>query len=653
MKASLLASAVASALAAASATAWAQDAKPVEKITVTASPLGRAEAEMAQPATVLTEEELRRKRAASIGDTLAQEAGVQSSAFGAGAGRPVIRGLDGPRIRVLENGIGTGDVSSVSPDHGVTTESLRAEQIEILRGPASLLYGSGAIGGIVNVVSKTIPRRRPERAGGDVEARLGSANRERSGAFNLEGGGDVAWHLDAFKRRTDDYDTPLGRLENSDVDMRGAAAGASWVGNRGFIGAGAQRLENEYGVPSGEGVRIRMKQERIEAAGEASDPMPGFTRLKFRVGRNDYRHEEVEPGGAVGTVFSSKGGESRLELRHGGALSGTVGAQWQDQELSALGEEAILPKTRSRAGALFIVEEKEHGAWTLDAGLRVERETRRPDGELPRRAFTLVTPALGAVIKLDGDHRLALGVTQAQRAPSVEELYTFGAHHATATFDIGDAALRKEVSRNVDLTLRKVTGEARWKLNVYYNRIEDYVFAAAEDRDGDGVADRVDAEGALDAEGEFLVQRYAQGRADFRGVEAEIAYRPAHAAWGMRLFGDLTHGRLAGGGNLPRIAPARVGFGADVRHGPWGASLTVIRAFEQKRTAGLETPTPGYTRVDAEATWRLERDSGRNLTLFLQGTNLLDEVIRVHTSHLKNVAPQMGRSFTLGLRGEF
>jgi len=677
MKVSLVASAVVTALAAMTS-AWAQQVKPVEKISVTASPLGREAAEMAQPATVLAEDELRRKRAASIGDTLSQEAGVQSSAFGAGAGRPIIRGLDGPRIRVLENGIGTGDVSTLSPDHAVTTESLRAEQIEILRGPASLLYGSGAIGGIVNVVSKTIPRGRVAGLDGNVEARVSSGNRERTGSFDLNGGaGSIAWHVDAFSRRTRDYEIPgravregfevhhedeheeedgegpAGRLPNSDVDMRGAGVGASWIGSRGFVGGGAQELRNDYGVPSGEGVRIRMRQKRYEAAGEAADPIPGFNRLTFRIGDNDYRHDEIESSGEVGTTFRNRATESRLDLRHGGALSGTVGVQWQDREMSALGEEAILPKTRSRAAAVFLVEEKAFGAWSADAGIRFERESRRPEGDLPRRDFSLATPALGLVWRVAGDYRLALSATQAQRAPSVEELYTRGAHHATATFEIGDAGLRKEVSRNVDITLRKAAGDTRWKVNAYANRIRDFVYAAAEDIDGDGVADRVDEEGALDPEGEFLVQRFTQGGARFRGVEAEFEYRPADKGFGVRIFGDLTRGRLAGGENLPRIAPARLGFNADMAWGAMGASLSAIRAFEQRRTAPLESSTPGYTRLDAELTWRLEGGRSGMVLLFVQGTNLLDEEIRVHTSYLKNLAPQMGRSFTAGLRAEF
>src|SRR5258706_6260219 len=357
----------------------AQQAPPnvenIEKIEVTASPLGRAENELAQPVTVLTQEDLRRKRAASLGDTLSQEPGVQSSAFGPGAGRPIIRGLDGPRIRVLENGIGTVDASTVSPDHMVTTESLHAEQIEILRGPASLLYGSGAIGGIVNVVSGLIPRQRAEKLGGDVEARFSSGNREKTGAFDLGGGtGDIAWHLDAFKRKTEDYKIPghavrdddesaSGRLPDTSVDAKGAGAGASWVGSRGYLGAGVQGVENSYGVPTGEGSHIHLKRTKYEAAGELSDPLPGFSRLRFRFGHNDYQHEEVESTGAVATTFMNKGDEARLELRHGAlaGITGTLGLQVQGSDMSALGAEALFPKTKSKTTGVFVVEQKELG----------------------------------------------------------------------------------------------------------------------------------------------------------------------------------------------------------------------------------------------------------------------------------------------------
>jgi iron complex outermembrane receptor protein len=357
----------------------------------------------------------------------------------------------------------------------------------------------------------------------------------------------------------------------------------------------------------------------------------------------------------LATTFTNKAWEGRFELQHAplAAWKGTLGMQWQDRELSALGEEAILPFTKARALAGFVVEERDFGWAKLDLGLRLEREDRRPDLDLPARAFTLATPAVGVVFTLPGELRLGVAATQAERAPAVEELYSNGAHHATATFDLGNPNLRKEVSRNVDVTLRNATGDVRWKVNVFANRVKDYVYAAARDLDGDGVADRVDAEGALDPQGEFLVQEYAQAQARFRGVEAEIAWRPGNRPWSLRLFGDAVRGELASGENLPRISPSRVGGEARFRQGAWDGGLKVLHVFEQDRVAPLETATPGYTRLDADLAWVLESSGRGRLALFLQASNLTDRLIRVHTSYLKDTAPLMGRSITVGLRGDF
>jgi len=679
---SLIASAVASALAVSFGAAaqekqdTKQEVKKVEQITVTASPLDRTETELAQPASVLNQEDLRRKRAASIGDTLSQETGVQSSAFGPGAGRPIIRGLDGPRVRVLENGIGTLDASNVSPDHMVTTESLHADQIEILRGPASLLYGSGAIGGIVNVVSNLIPRQPTDKLGGDFETRFSSGSHERTGAFNLNGGGGgLAWHLDAFKRKTDDYkipghairgddESPAGTLPDTFVDAKGAGAGASWVGTRGYIGAGVEGLESSYGVPTGEGSHIHLKQTKYQIAGELADPVTGFARLRFRLGHNDYQHEEIESTGQVATTFKNKGDEARVELKHADilGLTGTIGVQLQNSDLSALGEEALFPKTKSESVGVFVVEQKDLGAWLLDGGLRFERAKRRPTvdpadvdkfGMAVSRDFALFTPALGAVWKFSPGYQLAISATQAQRAPATEELYSNGIHGATSTFELGNPVLRKEVSRNLDVTLRKVAGDSRWKVNLFANRIKDYVYAASVDADGNGIPDRVDDGGNLDPEGAFLVQHVSQADARFYGAEAEWSYRPEGGPSGVRVFGDIVRAKLADGSYIPRIAPGRIGVALDHGMASWTTHLTVIHSFAQTRVAPLETTTPGYTRVDAEVAYVIERRPEQTFTVFLQGTNLANQEIRLHTSYLKDVAPLMGRSFTLGLRAEF
>jgi iron complex outermembrane receptor protein len=639
----------------------------VESVIVTASPLGRSETEMAQPATVVTGEELRRKRAASIGETLANELGVQASAFGPGASRPIIRGLDGPRIRVLENGIGTLDVSTLSPDHAVTTEPLFAHKVEVLRGPASLLYGSGAIGGVVNVVTNLVPDFLPESPTGSAELRGGSANHERSGAAELTAGaGPIAWHLEGFKRDTRDYAIPgnavrddpesaSGRLPSSFIDSRGGSAGASWVGASGYAGLGVTRLESDYGIPSGEGISIAMRQTRWLGAAEAEQPLPGITRAKLRLGTSDYEHRELESTGEVGTTFRNEAKEARLELGHvpWSDGKGALGFQYTDREVSAVGEEVVVPRTRTRNSAVFVVEDKTVGAWTFEGGARYERESHSPEGDNPGRSFTLGAYSLGVVWRFAPGYQASLYASHADRAPSAEELYSNGPHEATASFEVGDAGLRKEVSRNLDLTVRRTEGEVRWKVNAFANRVKDYIYAASRDDNGDGIADRVDDEGEFDPEGDLLLQQFTQGEARFHGVEAEIRFQPAGAPWGVRAFGDLVRGKLADGGNLPRISPSRYGAAIDAARDRWSGIVTVTRVREQDQVADLETTTPGYTKVDAEVTYRIAPGKRGGLVAFLQATNLLDREIRVHTSYLKDVAPMMGRSFLLGLRGEF
>lgn len=645
----------------------ADAAQKIESVVVTATALGRKEADLAQPATVLSGDELRRKRAASIGETLSNELGVQSSAFGPGAARPIIRGLDGPRVRVLENGVGTLDVSTLSPDHAVATEPLFAHQVEVLRGPASLLYGSGAIGGVVNVVTNLIPDFAPPEPTGSADLRFGSANGERTGAAEITGGaGNFAMHLEGFSRNTKDYripgravkddpDSATGRLPDSHIDSRGGGAGASWVSGSSYAGLGVTRLESDYGVPSGEGLSISLRQTRWQGAADIDNPIAGITRARVRLGGSDYEHREIEGSGEVGTTFTNKAREGRLELGHVPWQDGkgALGFQFADRDFSAVGEEVVVPKTRTRNAAIFLVEEKSLGAWTLDGGARFERETQTPEGNNPARSFSLGTFSAGAVWRFAPAYQLSLYATRAERGPAAEELYSNGPHGATESFEVGDAGLRKEVSRNLDLTLRRTEGELQWKVNLFANRVRDYIYAASRDEDGDGVADIVNDEGELDPEGGLLYQQFTQGDARFHGLEAELRYQPKGSAWGVRVFGDLVRGSLDSGGNLPRISPSRFGAALDAKSGPWSGVVTATRVLEQDRVADLESATPGYTKVDAEVSYRFAGASRAGLVAYLQGTNLLDREIRVHTSYLKEVAPLMGRSFLLGLRGDF
>ena len=647
----------------------ADQEQELDAVVVRASPFGgHSDLEMAQPASVLRGDRLQRKQSTTLGDTLSGELGVQSSSFGPGAGRPIIRGMDGPRVRVMDGGMGTSDLSTISPDHQATGEPITAKQIEVLRGPATLLYGSGAIGGVVNVVTNRIPDSRQDGFYGNVELRTATGTRENTGSFSLDGGkSGFAWHLDGYKRKTGDYSIPgaqnrtdpasaRGRLPNSATDADGFSLGGSWVGDRGYLGASFQQLSSLYGIPTPDAARIDMRQRRIDVAGELRDPMPGFTRLRVKLRDSRYQHAEIESTGDIGTVFRNNGRENRYELTHAplAGWTGVLGVQADDKTVSALGAEAIIPRTRNRARGLFLVEDMSWRDFHFELGARGGRETRNPDGANQARGFSLSSYSAGSVWKFVPGYALALNVTSAQRAPATEELYSNGAHVATGTFEVGDTTLRPERSRNIDLGLRKTAGAWRAKAGVFVNRIRNYIYARSADTDGDGIADRVDDTGALVPSGGFQLVNYAHADARFRGFEAELSYRPSPAGFGARVFGDRAEGRLAGGGgNLPRISPARLGFESDFKRGPWSSYGTLLRVFRQDRVALLESSTRGYTRLDAGIEYTMKSSSDVSTTLFLRGSNLLDQDMRAHTSFIKDFVPMPGRSLVAGLRASF
>jgi iron complex outermembrane receptor protein len=661
---------VAVALFAAGHALAADQDKELDAVVVTASPFdGQSDLNMAQPASVLRGERLDRKQATTLGDTLATEPGVQSSYFGPGAGRPIIRGQDGPRVRVLDGGMGTADLSTLSPDHQVTAEPITARQIEILRGPATLLYGTGAIGGVVNVSTNRIPDSRQDGVFGAAEARGASGTHERAGSFELDGGKEnFAWHLDGYKRKTEDYKipgkqvrddpaSPRGRVPNSQTDSDGFSLGGSWVGERGYLGASYQKMNSNYGIPTPEAPTIDMRQHRIDVAGDLRDPLPGFTRLRARVRHGDYKHSEIESTGEVGTVFKNNGTEQRYELTHAplGGWTGVLGFQKDDRTVSALGEEAVIPRTDNRARDLFLVESASWRDFRFELGARGGNVKLDPESDDASRKFSLRSYSAGTVWNFQPGYALALNGAVAQRAPTIEELYSDGAHHATESFEIGDPSLSKEKSRNIDLGLRKTSGAWRGKIGAFYNKVRNYIHGAYVDSDGDGAPDRVDDTGALDPNGEFTLINLSQASARFAGLEGEVSWRPDPATGpGLRLFGDRVRGRLThGGGDLPRMSPARIGLEGDYKYGPWTANAMALFVLRQNRVATLETTTDGYVRLDAGIEYTLKAAQHVTTKLFLRGNNLLDQDMRVATSYIKDFAPLPGRSFTAGLRANF
>ena len=635
-------------------------ADAVPQVLVTASPFRTAEGDqILTPAKVLAGDELRDKTGSSIGETLSQELGVSASAFGAGASRPVIRGLEGSRVKMLENGMATNDVSGLSNDHAVASEGAVARQIEILRGPAALLYGSGAIGGLVNIVNERIPTALEAKPTGQVETRYGSVDNSRNGSASVDGAsGQVALHVDANWRETDDYKIPgarvlddpstsMKRLPNSETQAKEIGVGGSWVADWGYAGLSAAHQSNLYGIPSLEGSRIDQKQDRYDFDSLVKAPLAGFETFRFKAGYTDYQHAELGDDGPE-VLFSNRSLETRAELAHApvAGLHGTFGVQTENTHFSALSAEGgpdTVPVTHSKTAAAFIVEEANAGPVRLSAGLRYENVERDPVGNV-KRSFDLGSGSFGAAWPFAAGYSVGATVSYAQRAPAIEELYSGGPHDATVTFDLGNPDLDKEISRNIELSLQKTTGLVRWKANAYRNNVSNFIYGRITD-------DLVDEAGNP---GEELRTRiFEQADAHIRGAEAEVTYNQTGAGWSGRLFADTSRGKLDAGGSLPLQPADRIGASVGYREGDWRGGLSLVHARGQDRLAASETTaTPAYNQLNANVSWTQHLE-GADLTWFLLAKNLLNEDIRVSTSVLKDIAPLPGRNFVFGVRAKF
>ncbi|HEY0490903.1 MAG TPA: TonB-dependent receptor [Telluria sp.] len=631
---------------------------PIQKVIVTATPFGAAEGDqILTPAKILSGDELRDKVGSSLGETLSQELGVSASGFGPGASRPIIRGLEGSRVKMMENGMAVSDVSGLSNDHAVAAEGAVARQIEILRGPAALLYGSGAIGGLVNVVNERIPTHLEEKAVGQAEMRYGTVDNSRNASGSVDGSaGQVGFHADANVRRARDYKIPgpralgddsseRGRLGNSFTEQQTGGAGASLIGDWGHAGASFSLLENLYGIPSGEGARIDQNQTRYDIDSLVKAPLNGFDTFKFKLGYTDYEHAELDTDNQPEVQFKNRSLESRWELAHKPVAGwhGTLGMQTENTHFSALSaheDHVTVPNTHSTSVAGFLVEERDFGKLRMNAGVRLETVKRRP-ADARQREFDLVSYSVGGMYPLLPGYSAGLTLSVAQRAPATEELYSEGPHHATETFDIGNPDFRKETSHNIELTLQKTAGLLRWKANLFENKVNDFVFGHIT-----GVL--------VEEEGEELRERiFEQADARIRGAEAEIGYNQQGQGLSLRAFADTSRGKLERGDSLPLQPATRVGFDVGYRKGPLRTGLSLVRAQEQDRLASFEeTVTPGYTQVGANLSYTQKLRS-HDLTWFLIAKNLLDEDIRLSTSLLKDVSPLPGRNFVFGVRTRF
>ncbi|MCE3001535.1 MAG: TonB-dependent receptor [Xanthomonadaceae bacterium] len=644
-----------------------REAARLEAITVTADPLAEPGDELLQPTEVLAGSTLDDQRAGTLGETVAGLVGVQSSYFGPGVGRPIVRGLEGPRVQVLGDGVSTLDVSTTSVDHALSIDPFLADQIEVLKGPATLLYGSGAIGGVVNVREGRIPDRPIDGIQGRVELRADSVNDGRAAVGRIDAGnGLFAVHADWSRREGDSYEGPDGvEIENTQSDSDSRAVGFSITGDRGHVGIALSAYDAAYGIPpeedededeaagasiskgsaarrhgkGGEGkIELDMDQRRVDLDARLLEPLSGWEKVDLRIGRNDYEHAEIklDEGGEIGTQFFNDAIEGRIEAVHSpiGAWRGAVGIQASRRDFEALGDEAFVPPSETRDFGLFVVERAQFEPFSVELGARLDRQTVELDagGSVKHRPVSL--SAAGRWDFAEQWHA-SLNLDRAQRAPQAEELFSDGPHEATGSFEIGDPDLDEETANQVEIGLHWHAGTTEARVSAYHNRFDDFIFLAETGEEEDDLPVRV----------------WTQADARFTGIEAEIKAQLADTAWGRwdgRLFADAVRGRLDDGGDLPRIAPGRFGAALDWSYEGWRAGIDVVRTGEQDRIAAFETPTDGYTLVDARLAWRSGPDG--DWEVFVEGRNLTDASARVHTSLIKDRAPLPGRNVLAGIR---
>lgn len=669
------------ALAFGSAAAYADDTA-LAPVTVSASALALGSDQMSTPVSVLAGDELVRRRAATLGETLASEPGIAASHFGAGASRPIIRGMDGPRVKLLSDGSEIMDASTISPDHAVAIEPMLSEQIEVLRGPSALAYGGGAIGGVVNVLDKRVPTAVPERGvEGGVELRADSVANGVAGAFEVTAGsGNLAFHAEGLKRDARDYRVDSGwdhgRVGGSYNQTETGSLGVSWVGARGYLGVAYSHQRNEYGLPGhsheyeachphGDHLHcghhgeedehehehdehaatpyVKLDSERWDLRGELLEPFAGFTRARLRASYTDYGHDEIEQDegiDSVGTRFRSKASDARVELEHAplGGWRGVLGLQTGRRDFRADGDEAYVSPTVTTRHAAFLIEEYTLADWRFEAGLRHEWQDIDVDSSTQRdRSHRGNSVSLGAVWDFAPQYSLGMTLSRTQRLPTAEELYARGLHMATSTWERGNPELKAETANNVDLTLRKLAGPTTLSVSVFHNRIDDYIHART-----------------LDAYEDFQLIEYAQRDARFTGIEGAIRQQ-LDATFGLTLFGDYVRARLeAGDGDrdLPRIPAHRVGLRLDAKWNAWRAEAEVYRVGRQDDVAEFERETPGYNMVNVGLSYS-GRYKATPWQVYVKGNNLGNQLAYAHTSFIKNVAPLEGRNLVVGMRLAF
>jgi iron complex outermembrane receptor protein len=649
------------------------------------------------PTKILQGNELLDKLGTTLGATIGNELGVSQTGYGLGASRPVMRGLDGPRVQILQNGLSVGDVSAISADHAVASPVANARQIEILRGAAALKYGSGSSGGLVNVINDRILTNLPEHATGAVNTSYDTVSNGRAASGVIEGSiGSVAVHVDTAINNNQNYRFPgsstqsqgqpatgwdvppggaennyTGKLPNSFNNQNNLGVGASYIGKSSYTGVSVERMNNNYGIPTVEGGMIAQSQNRYDFQHQSRDPFAGFSSLKFSAANSNYTHTEfaIEAGAYTpAALWKNLANEFRLDLSHKQFMGwkGSFGAQVTRSSLEATeintGNFAILPSTKTNSNALFWIEEGRWGALQGNLGLRYDAVSQNPNQaqasqfeepvlppgtnpatpNLENRNFNLLSYSAGGLWNFSNGYGTGLSYTVSQRAPSAAELYSYGIHESTATFSVGNSNLNKETSHNLEFNIQKTVGKVRGKVNAYLNKFNNYIYGF------------YTGEAATNAE-DFSIVIAQQAAATIKGAEAELTYNWNQFGSGARLFADASQGTFDAGGNLPLQPAPRVGLQLAHQQNKWLANASYTYSFEQNRLASWEVgPTPSYNLLNAGLSYT-EKVNRVSWTGYVNLRNLLNEQIRFATTPMavRLYAPQPGRSIMVGVRAAF
>jgi len=653
----LLLGAASTALICASAPSWAQPHAPaVESVVVTATPL--AGANLATIPSKVDADEIMHQGGSSLADSLSNIPGVSSTGFAAGASRPIIRGMDANRVRILEDGTSSSDASDIGPDHGVPIDPISTRSIEVVRGAGTLRYGSQAIGGVVNAINNRIPLTLPDKPSGEVQAAYDSVSDAGQGAALGDiSVGQFAIHADGFYRHTDNYDTPLGQQANSFFRGDGLSLGSSYFfGDNSRVGAAVVHYDAKYGVPS-DVTFINMRQTKylLGSSLDLGDDL--FKTLNINGSYGNYSHEEIDPtnNNEIGSTFKNKEFDGRAETLLGaiGPLSSSaVGIEIQNRQFSALGEGAdYLQPTITQNYAAFLFTEMPVGdRLHLQGSGRVEAvqlDGTPFTGIHTTRGFTPLSVAIGGLFDLTDEIKLGLTGASTARAPAQTELFARGPHDGPQTFETGNPNLKMERANSLEGTVRLRFKEFTFDGSAYMTSFNNYVYGALTGRNCDDAGTC-----AFGSAGDLRELNYVQQSANFRGLEGKAVYDLWHTSDGVlqaTALADYVRATLTGGVNAPRIPPWRAGGGLNWESEAFDAGFQVIRVGDQNDPGQFDTSTPGYVSVDAQIEWRPFANN-RKIEIALIGHNLADEVVRNAASLNKDLVVLPGRSIRLALR---